>query len=90
MPETSMRLDGNAAAGDLQQLFAVDVTTVIAGCSSCGRSEPLGRYHVYASAPGTVVRCPHCEEVVLCLVQTPSRTVVDVGGLARLTVSRLH
>jgi len=88
VPQNDLRLDGNAAAGRLQQLFAVEITSVVAACASCGREEPLGRHHVYANAPGTVVRCPHCEGVVLRLVETPTRTLVDVAGVERFTTSR--
>jgi len=90
VPENDLRLDGNAAAGALQQLFAVEMTSIEAACASCGREEPLGRHHVYTNAPGIVVRCSHCEGVVLCLVETPARTFLDVTGVLRLAAGPLN
>ena len=34
-------LDGNAAAGELREIFAVDVTTASGQCTGCGRTTVL-------------------------------------------------
>jgi uncharacterized protein DUF6510 len=60
-----LKLDGNAAAGTLEQIFAFEVTTAVGTCANCGAVGPLGRASVWSQAPGTVLRCPACEGVLL-------------------------
>ena len=57
-------LDGNAGAGDLQALFAVEVTQAVAVCESCGTEAPLAEAHVFSFAPGLTLRCRGCEAVL--------------------------
>jgi hypothetical protein len=82
MDETT--LDGNAAAGDLQELFAVEVTQMVGVCASCGQAGPLAEAHTFALAPGLTVRCPGCDAVLARLVHLPDRTLVELTGLRRL------
>ena len=35
-------LDGNAAAGELSEVFALDVTMAVATCAGCGMTGPDG------------------------------------------------
>ncbi len=77
MDETMLRLDGNALAGPFQDIFVHEMTSAKVSCSHCGRVEPVGAEHVYAHAPGAVVRCRHCEGLLMVLVQA--------GGRYRLT-----
>jgi hypothetical protein len=79
-------LDGNAAAGDLQELFAVEVTQMVGVCAACGMTGPLAEAHVFALAPGLTVRCPSCDAVLARLVHVPGRTLVELYGLRRLEV----
>jgi hypothetical protein len=62
-----LKLDGNAAAGTLEQIFAFEVTTAIGTCANCGAVGPVGGANVYAPAIGIVVRCPQCDSVLLRL-----------------------
>ena len=50
---TELKLDGNAAAGDLEQLFAFEVTTAVGTCANCGAVGAVGGTNVYAHAPGS-------------------------------------
>lgn len=59
------RLDGNALAGPLAELFVPDLTATIVACAHCGNVAPLAAHHVYPDAPALVVRCPGCTGVVL-------------------------
>src|SRR5919201_1854817 len=52
------RLDGNAAAGPLAELFAVELTAAVVTCAGCSNSAPLAAYDLYADAPALVLRCP--------------------------------
>ena len=62
-----LKLDGNAAAGTLEQIFAFEVTTAVGTCGNCGTVGPVGGASLYAQAPGIVLRCPACENVLLRL-----------------------
>jgi hypothetical protein len=77
-------LDGNAAAGDLRTIFAVDVTAAIGQCANCGQTAPLGTAQLYNQAPGMVARCTGCESVLLRMVAAPGRAWLDVRGLTYL------
>ena len=50
--------DGNALAGPLQEIFAVDVTAATGCCAGCGNSGPIAALRAYTRAPGLVARCP--------------------------------
>ncbi len=80
------RLDGNAAAGSLADLFAVDVTVARSRCASCGTTSVLGAHHLYADAPALVLRCPTCTQVVLRFASRNGRILLDLRGAQLLTV----
>lgn len=73
------RLDGNAAAGPLAELFAVDLAAAVLTCAGCGARGPLAAHDLYADAPALVLRCPGCTAVVL--------RYANVGGLIRLEMT---
>jgi hypothetical protein len=74
-------LDGNMLGGALGEVFAVDVTTAVGQCASCGTSQALGQALVYADAPGLVARCQNCGEVVLRVNRSPGRAWLDMRGI---------
>jgi hypothetical protein len=86
MQTEEMRLDGNAAAGTLRELFARDVTAAIATCAGCGATGPIGRLLEYGSGMGVILRCPSCEAAVLRVVRTPRWLRVDASGLSLLAI----
>ena len=57
----ALMLDGNAVAGLLQEVFAVEMTTAIGTCNACGATNEVGALHVFRGA-GIVMRCPHCDK----------------------------
>jgi Family of unknown function (DUF6510) len=61
-------LDGNAIAGALFEHFGYEATARLGRCRHCGTSARVAELRVYSRAPGTVVRCPTCGEVVMVLV----------------------
>ena len=77
-------LDGNAAAGELSAIFAVDITTAQAECVHCGAHSRFAETHVYMECPGVVVRCQKCEGVLLRLVHAPDRIFLDLRGMTCL------
>jgi len=80
-------LDGNALAGALGEVLAVDATTVVGRCAGCGAVAPLGAALAYLRGPGAVVRCRGCAAVLLRLVRGPDRAWLDLRGVAYLEVA---
>jgi Family of unknown function (DUF6510) len=76
------RLDGNAIAGELFDIFGEEMTTATGTCSSCGSTRPLGELAVYRQAPGVVARCSRCENVMLVIVEIRGVRCVDLLGMA--------
>lgn len=78
--------DGNALAGPLREVFAVDMTAAIGKCAACGRTGPVATLRVYSREPGFVARCPGCEEVVLRYVRGPDAAWLDLRGAVSLQI----
>ena len=77
-----LMLDGNAAAGTLEQIFNFEITTAVGTCANCGAVAELGRTNVYSPAIGIVVRCPACEGVLLRLSGTgEGRWWLEMSGV---------
>ena len=83
----ALRLDGNAAAGILREVFASEMTTAVGTCGACGADGAVGTVHVYMSA-GVVLRCPTCESVLMRIVAAETRLWVDLTGLSSLELQR--
>ena len=79
-------VDGNAAAGVLREIFAVDLTAAIGRCVGCGAHAPLGAAHTYLDSPGLVLRCGGCQAVLVKVVTGSGRTWLDLRGLLVLEV----
>jgi hypothetical protein len=86
MQTEEMRLDGNAAAGMLREVFARDVTTAAVICRGCGKSGPVAGLLEYGHAMGIVLRCPACEGIMLRLVHSPRGLYLDASGIAVLSI----
>jgi uncharacterized protein DUF6510 len=79
-------LDGNAAAGELSNLFAVDITAA-EGQSHCGTTRPFAQAHLYMDGPGLVARCADCENVLMRFVKARQCVLLDLRGMAYLSVN---
>ena len=80
-----LRLDGNAAAGTLGEVFSFEATTAEYGCGGCGMAGRLGGAMVYeVRGLGTVVRCPGCDNALIRLAHHRGRYLVDLGGTSYL------
>lgn len=75
-----LKVDGNAIAGLLEELFGVEMTVAVAVCGSCRRHHEVGRAEVYIHAPGVVARCPSCGHVVMRVVRGRGRVWLDLSG----------
>jgi uncharacterized Zn finger protein len=60
------------------------MTTATGTCATCGNTSVLGEVVVYLQAPGTVVRCPVCGNILMVFVRRHVMTCVDLSGLAHL------
>ncbi len=78
--------DGNALAGPLREIFAVDVTAATGTCVGCGHTGPVATLRVYSHAPGLVARCPDCGEVIMRLVRGPRTAWLDLRGTVSLEI----
>lgn len=87
METDERRLDRNAAAGMLQEIFPVEMTMVMMRCTGCGRMEPAGAEMVYLDAPGMVMRCLHCESVLLTIVGADGRYWLNLPGVVSLQIA---
>ena len=74
-------LDGNAAAGVLQEIFGIEMTTVAATCATCGAVAPIGASSLYTGGPGTVIRCRSCDSVLMVVTQVRGMYCMDLMGI---------
>lgn len=79
MESQAMRVDGNAMAGMLGEIFVHDMTAARIACGGCGKIEPIGADHVYMQAPGVVLRCCHCAGVLFVITQSRGSYVLGLG-----------
>ena len=83
-------LDGNAAAGELSRIFAVDITRAEGQCANCGVTRRFAEAHLYLDCPGLVARCSLCEHVLLRLVNVGQRVFLDLTGMTYLTLDTIQ
>jgi Family of unknown function (DUF6510) len=80
------RLDGNAIAGALLELFGTEMTVAVGICGGCGTAGELAETDVYADAPGIVVRCRHCHAVLATIVRGRDRTWLNLSGFRSVEI----
>ena len=83
-----LMLDGNAASGILHDVFGAEMTTVPGECANCGNVAEIGALLAFTQSPGTVLRCPACENIVLRIVETPDAFYLDARGATYLRLAR--
>jgi len=59
------------------------MTAVVGVCGSCGAGEPIGAVRCFRGA-GTVLRCGHCDGVLMKIVERDAVACVDLTGLRSL------
>lgn len=79
-------LDGNAAAGLLSEVFAVDVTSARGECAHCGDVAVIAQAHLYTDEHGMVLRCRICGDVIARASERAGKLCLDLRGLAWLEV----
>lgn len=86
---TALMVDGNAVAGQLEQIFGRDMTMAIARCAECARDAALGALRAFTRGPGTVLRCPACQNAIARIVETPSALYLEARGATYLRMAPL-
>ncbi len=79
-------LDGNAVAGLLQEVFAVEMTTAIETCNACGATNEVGALHVFRGA-GIVMRCPNCDNALVTIVGNGARRWIGFPRVCTLHIT---
>ncbi len=86
--DRSLVVDGNAVAGMLEELFSIEMTASPTECASCGYEGEVGTLLAFIAAPGLVLRCPSCKNVIVRIVTTPRAIYLDARGAAFLRLAR--
>jgi Zn finger protein HypA/HybF involved in hydrogenase expression len=82
-------LDGNAVAGILNEIFALEMTTNQVECVQCGREGEIGTLLAFTQSPGIVLRCPRCENIIMRIVQSPEAIYLDLRGAQYVSLKRV-
>ena len=82
-----LMLDANAVAGELLELFGMDLTPMVHCCAHCGNRGPIGTLRAWTYGPGIVLRCSICSEVVVRWARIGSGVRVDLRGAAYLRMA---
>jgi hypothetical protein len=77
-------LDGNAAAGLLQQIFAIDITMARITCGGCQSVQPVAALQLYGLPMGTILRCPRCQATLIRAVAREKECWLDLRGVSAL------
>ncbi len=81
------KLDGNAAAGALQEVFPFEMTMAEATCANCGAANVVGAVAAYLHGMGTVLRCPSCDKALIRLAHMKGHYWLDMRGVRALRLS---
>ncbi len=84
--EGATRLDGNAAAGLLSEIFCAEPSSAVIICAGCGATAAIGALPVYGLELGAIVRCPHCDTAMLRVGAAGAMLWLDLRGAVSLHV----
>ena len=73
-------LDGSAAAGLLEEIFAPEITGAQVECEACGHIAVVASLRLYAPAMGAVLRCAHCDGILIRTVHTAHGRWLEMKG----------
>ncbi len=86
MDPAELKLDGTAVGGLLRTIFVHEMTVAVTVCNECGASGFLATVMVYNQAPGTVMRCPACDSILMRIVHGSGRYWLDLRGVRSLQI----
>ena len=79
-----MRVDGNALAGVLSEVFEGDVTALIGVCGGCGAAAPLAQTVVELDDVAAIVRCRSCTHTLFTVLRDAQGARVVLASLREL------
>ena len=77
-------LDGNAAASLLQEIFVPEITLAQVQCAACSSTAAVGSLRLYAAPMGAVLRCTHCDGILIRAVHTRHGRWLEMTGARHL------
>jgi hypothetical protein len=86
MGDADLMVDGNALAGVLGEVFVHEMTSARIACDRCGEVEPIGAEQAYMQAPGAVLRCCHCDAVLLVMMQQDGKHLLGFERIRWLEI----
>lgn len=73
-------LDGNAAAGLLQEMLVPEITNAQTECVACNSTAAVGSLRLYAAPMGAILRCTHCDGILMRAVHTRHGRWLEMTG----------
>jgi hypothetical protein len=80
------RVDGNAAAGPLSELFCFDVTAAVGECAHCGSRAVLAEAVAELDDDGVIILCRSCGHTLLTYVHREGERMLVMAGLRSLAL----
>lgn len=87
MDDNSLKLDGNAAGGLLNEIFPFEMTTAESTCGVCGTMKPIGELMLYRHGMGTILRCARCDTALIRITQVRGSYWLDLSGTSCLRIA---
>ncbi|MEW1834822.1 DUF6510 family protein [Microbacterium sp. NPDC079995] len=81
-------LDGNALAGTFADALGSEFIDALGQCAGCRHRAVLARAHAYVTEMGAVARCEECNGVLAVIMQTETEVLVNLSGLANMSIAR--
>ena len=85
--EEVTRLDGNAAAGLLAQVFCGEPSGARIICAGCGETAVIGALPAYGLELGAVLRCANCDTAVLRVGAAGNMLWLDLRGAVSMRMA---
>lgn len=86
MDDSDLRLNGNAAAGPLAEIFGREMTTAYAVCAGCGMEAPVGSLLAYDPGLGIILRCSECDTALIRVSRVRNGYWLDMRGASVLRI----
>jgi hypothetical protein len=82
-----LRLDGNSASGTLREIFPFEITTTQVTCNACQATGLFGALATYVTNMGMVIRCQHCDNMMLRVTHIKGRYLLDMRGIGVMQIA---
>jgi hypothetical protein len=84
MDDRDLRLDGNSAAGLLEEVLALEATLAWTTCEGCDALSQVGALMAYSHGMGAVLRCPNCDTAQVRVAHAGGSWWLDLRGTRSL------